>query len=258
MADSPKIDIDKLLDVADPSQVVQTGILADIRKGIADGFGELSKLLKGKMAEPEPEPDGDEDDDGGDDAPEGKPDGDGADGDAEPEKKPDHDDPEDDKGPGYEDMRLSADGALQIDATEYLLGLEAKVDAQARDTKALRKAVRESRDENRALRAELREYITALGGVLAPMAKAIQNTQTAMLDIPAAVHDTGRAGRQAVAKQALDAARKIAPGIDVVVLAKGLRAGIITEQQKQRWHRDGVFSTDDATHAEIVDRLQKQ
>ena len=256
MADSPKIDIDKLLDVADPSQVVQTGILADIRKGIADGFGELSKLLKGKMAEPEPEPDGDEDDDGGDDAPaEGDPKGEGG---AEPEKDPEHDDPEDKTGPGYEDMRLSADGALQIDATEYLLGLEAKVDAQARDTKALRKAVRESRDENRALRAELREYITALGGVLAPMAKAIQNTQTAMLDIPAAVHDTGRAGRQAVAKQALDAARKIAPGIDVVALAKGLKAGIITEQQKQRWHRDGVFSTDDATHAEIVDRLQKQ
>lgn len=259
MADTAKLDttaIDRLLQ-ADPSEVAATGIAADIRKGIADGFAGLQALLKGKMAEKPAEP-SDEDDDGDEPADEPPADGAAAGGDEEPEdKKADAADPEDKKGPGYDDMRLGKDGQLEIDATEYLLGLEAKVDSQARELRSLRKAVRDGRSENIATRQELREAIAALGGVLAPMAKAIQNTHQSMLDIPAAVHDPGRSGRTAAAKVALERAREATPGIDNVVLSKGLRSEIITDAQLQRYRTTGLFTVDETENAAIVTRLLK-
>ena len=214
MSSTPQIDLDALADqIVDEGQSTDSA-LANLAKGITDGFAGLTRLLKGGDPEEEEEPEGD---------PEGDPDGDGeGEGDDPEEEEPDA---------GYDDLQKGLDDEEFIDATPILL-------AQQEEIASLRKAVEDGQ-------ARMEELFTALvEGALAPMAKAqlhVGQTIDAMLDTPAEVVDLNKDAAQRAGKRRFGLTgddKKPLTGVSREQMAKGLQKKII-DHDDLRWLKHG-------------------
>lgn len=238
------------------------GALTTLAKGMADGLRGLVDLVKGTRAKPPVEPEGDEGQGGGEQKPEA-----GSDKPADDEKpteggeggedEDNEDEPEDGK-PGYEDMRMGGKpGDEYVDATEYILDLEKKVAEQGGEIKRLRKAVATGNKEIGEVKQLLGSFIESYAATTAPLQKAVLGLHESLLDLPSVVHNPGLDGRRASVRHALDtASKKNETGIDVVKLAKGMKARIIDETMSTNFKRFGVFTDDEKLNTELVEKVK--
>lgn len=258
----PKLSLQQLeRDIADADAIAaagkdKDGAITALAKGVSRGLGELAALLKGGRMRAEP--DGDEAAGGG--APPAKPGADkpveGGDGgeDEEPEgDEPDGDEPDGDEagggGPGYEDMRMGGEpGEEYVDATEYVLALEKKVDR-------LQKSADRSNRELRELRTTLNGFIGAYASTMGPLAKGVLNLHESLAELPAAVHNPGLDARRAAVRHAI-APTEAPNGIDVVKLAKGMKNRVITEDQARHFKVHGRFAQDDAENTRLLEAVK--
>ena len=236
------------------------GALTTLAKGMADGLRGLVDLVKGTRGKPHVEPDGDEGmgGAGGEPKPEDdKPSDDekpteGGEGGEGGEDEDNEDEPEDGK-PGYEDMRMGGKpGDEYVDATEYILALEKKVGEQGTELKALRKAVAAGNKDVAEVKALLSGFVEIYAATVAPLQKAVLGISESLLDLPAAVHNPGLDARRAAARHAVETAAKI----DVVKLAKGMKARLIDESQASYFKRHGKFDDDEKVNAELVEKVK--
>ena len=239
------------------------GALTTLAKGMADGLRGLVDLVKGTRGKPHVEPDGDEGMGGAGGEP--KPEDDKPSDDEKPteggeggeDEDPDGDEPADGK-PGYEDMRMGGKpGDEYVDATEYILALEKKVGEQGGEIKALRKAVAAGNKDVAEVKALLTGFVESYTATVAPLQKAVLGISESLLDLPAAVHNPGLDARRAAARHAVEAAaKKDETGIDVVKLAKGMKARLIDESQASYFKRHGKFDDDEKVNDELVQKIK--
>lgn len=238
------------------------GALVTLSKGMADGFRGLVDLLKAMAPKPgapkpgAPEPDGDEGaggagDGDGDETP--KDDDDDGDDNA---TEPDGDEP---PGPGFVDntMTKGANGEEFVDITEHFLALEPRLVKQAKEIKALRKAVADGNKELTEIKGLLHGFVRAYADTQQPLAKAVMDVRGALADLPGAVHNPGLDARRVVVRHAIDVAAKAEEaGVTPVKLSKALRDRVISEDQFREFKRTGAFSSEEATNVAILEKVK--
>lgn len=202
-----------------------------LMKGLKDGFNKLLALTKAKEPPPKPDDKDDEEDDE-DEAPD---------------------------GPGYQNLgkgRPAAPpapptpNALEaVDGTELLMALHKSRTEDAKELKALKKAVKRLQaqaDDNARAQAE------AQVSLFAPMAKALGDLHLLIKAIPAKTADDQASINARGLEKLLDKPPGGATAIPMETLVKARFGGVLSEDHLRLYKKTGKFHPDEAQNARIT------
>jgi hypothetical protein len=239
------VDLEKIAKEIAADGAANDNALSLLSKGISDGFTKLAELIKGKAKMDEDE-EGDEKEEGGDDDTDEKEEGGGDE-------------------PGYQDMDKAApaaDDTQTFDVTSFLLSTTADIAllrkasaAKDRQIDLLSKKIDRLSEQNSQLAGMIITAAEGNAAMLGPLAKAMADTRTALLNAPAAPITPSRFTNANRPPPALIAAQSAYIGgshdSERVALAKALHEGVIDAHANDSWRKMRIFSTDAEHDAEM-------
>jgi len=228
--------LDELANEIGEQGLQEDSVVETLAKGAAAALVNLSEMAKGKGAKTTKAANNDA---------ENKPTGDtGTDGDdSEGEDNSDEDAEQGDGGgSSFEDMNLGDDDEF-LDATEFLSGLNGRVEKMSSMLKARDEKIVSLESKIDTVISEQRAFMDNLSVVLGPMSKGVTELQGRLLDIEAPAVGDGRITPAMRARHSIKDSG--APTVAKTTLLKGVQQGIFTDHQHRTYKQTGMFVLDD-------------